>query len=557
MSTFYVKIKGARSGPYDAIKLKQLARAGEIAQDDLVSRDGETNWVKGSNVVGLFPTPNTQPAAQPGIGDSVLSVLSGIGDEISSAAKATGKATTELAFNLTNPGFLTTRRRIAITGLAATGKTVFLTSLLNHLNLHDPSFHLFQNDATAKLFAEKQVHDGLEKFDYELFSRAMQTGRWPQKTVDVSSFACTFKTDSSWGDYQVEFLDWPGERIADVAMAKCNYDTWSDHLLKYWTVEDEKRFQHVAPYLAAVQQDNLSEPSILGEYRMALGRLILDYNPLISPSCFLLGRDGKKLRGTSPEQLASSGIVGVSEDSQFAPLPKAVRNRQPELAAKFSQRYDDYKKEVVSNLVSALANCNRLIVLLDLPSILAAGSGMLHDNCEMVKQMLAGLDARAGFATRVLRKLFNLFAPAMWMWPGIEKIAFVANKADLVAGEANRSNLRALLQEMLRPVVSKIEGVEIGYFVASPVVSTAHPTNVSSDGDRLIGKPMFDDLGNRLPADSPAKSFLVSRVPERWPDRRWTIGEFVFPDVYPALPASAFQLPKQIELDKVLRFILQ
>ncbi len=553
MSSFYVKINDKKSGPYDATKLKQPAGAGETSQDELVAPDGETNWVTGDKATGLFSastTRNSEVSSKPAVksgGRGILRSLAG-------AAEAVGNQA--VAF-VADPGFLTRRRRIAITGLAATGKTVFLTTLINHLKYHDASqFRLFGEAVTAKLFTEKDLNDGLERFDHSVHAKAMQTGRWPQKTVDVSSYACGFKTNYHWVDYQVEFLDWPGERIADVSMYKCDYAAWSDHLLKYWEVEEERRYEHVAPYLAALQQDRLSEASILVEFRLALARSILGYNPFISPSCFLLGRDGRRLRGTSAEQLADTGIAGLSNDAQFAPLPKEVRKRQTELAAMFAQRYAQYREQVICSLVGGLAGCNRLIVLLDIPAILASGVGMLNDNCEMVEQMLAGFDARAGLTKRLIKRLWEAVAPAMWMWPGIEKIAFVANKADLVAGPVNRDNMLGLLKEMLRSVVSKIDGVEIGYFVASAVNSTKHAPDQSDDGNRLIGKPLHDEQGRRLPPSAPEQSFCTSSVPKTWPERRWLSGEFTFPDVYPALPPGNFQLPKHIDLDKVFQFIL-
>jgi hypothetical protein len=83
------------------------------------------------------------------------------------------------------------------------------------------------------------------------------------------------------------------------------------------------------------------------------------------------------------------------------------------------------------------------------------------------------------------------------------------------------------------------------------VNSTQHP----ADGSFLIGKPMFDETGMRLPADAPEKSYAVSKVPEKWPER-WSSGEFAFPEVYPALPQGRFMLPKHIRLDEVFRFVL-
>ncbi len=427
--------------------------------------------------------------------------------------------------------------------------------MLNHLNHHEPSeFRIFdeKKEATVQQFTEEEPTDRIAKFDYSIFAQAMRTGRWPRKTVDVSAYRCRFNTDKHLVSHQIEFLDWPGERVADVVMYKRDYAEWSDYLLKRWEVAEDDYRRQVKPYLDASERSGLTEKAILNEYRLALARLILDYNPLISPSCFLVSPDGNKLRGSSPEQLAAAGLVGSSEEAQFAPLPKETRRRQPERAATFAERYATYRKQVVCSLFDAVRRCNRLIVLVDIPSILASGHGRLNDNYEMIEELVKGLEATSSKAAGIIKGIWHSISPASWMWMGVEKIAFVATKADLVAGEENRNNLQSLMQQMLRDIQHRIPTIKVGYFVASPVKSTGQP----QDGSFLIGKPMFDDGGARLPPDGPEQSYKASNVPSKWPEH-WSSGQYHFPPVYPAIPKGKFMLPKHIGLDRVLQFILE
>src|SRR5690606_39077421 len=143
---------------------------------------------------------------------------------------------------------------IAITGLAGSGKTVFLTTLINHLKHHEQSrFHLAAAPMgipgvnrgrqqkvpfAIKQFREDACDPKLGMFNHSIYARAMQSGCWPQKTVDVSAYNCHFSTDHHWLNYQLEFLDWPGERVADVVMYNRSYADWSDRLLEYWSVSD-------------------------------------------------------------------------------------------------------------------------------------------------------------------------------------------------------------------------------------------------------------------------------------------------------------------------------
>jgi predicted YcjX-like family ATPase len=540
MSTFFAQIEGKVSGPFDAAELKRLAAAGRISDHDQISKDGKTGWVAARNVHGLFPPP--EPGAEP-LGSPT-------------PEQPNGRSIGDAMLDVLPKGFLTTRRRIAITGLASTGKTVFMTTLINHLKHHDPTtFRLFQDKAhvTVKHFAEDDSDSQVGHFDHSVYADAIRHGTWPSKTLDVSAFSCRFNTDRDyWGDYHIEFLDWPGERLADAAMYKQDYTEWSDNLLKHWAVAEPDYRRHVAPYLAASQRAGLTEKSILAEYRLALAQLIMDFKPLISPSCFVVGQDGNRLKGRTAEDLAAIGVAGLDIHSQFAPLPKESRRRQPDLNAIFSHRYEEYRNRVVHRLFGAIQRCNRLIVLVDIPAILASGHGMLNDNYKIVEQMLNGMQANSGFVKRMARRVFNKLAPASWMWSGIEKIAFVATKADLVGGQENKDNLLRLLKEVLRDIVNRIEGVQTEFFVASPVSSTSCPP----DGSFLIGKLMFDALGRRCPPDSPEQRYTVPRVPDAWPEHDWPRDEFNFPDVYPAIPQAVFRLPKHIGLDDVFRFIL-
>lgn len=55
MADWYYAKGGKQNGPITSAQLRQLAQAGELLPDDLVFREGGTNWVAASTVNGLFP----------------------------------------------------------------------------------------------------------------------------------------------------------------------------------------------------------------------------------------------------------------------------------------------------------------------------------------------------------------------------------------------------------------------------------------------------------------------------------------------------------------------
>jgi len=70
---------------------------------------------------------------------------------------------------------------------------------------------------------------------------------------------------------------------------------------------------------------------------------------------------------------------------------------------------------------------------------------------------------------------------------------------------------------------------------------------------RLIGSPAYAEDGSRLSAGEDRK-MPVSEVPHSWP-QEWSHGQFVFPDVFPRIPARRDAVPVQIGLDALFNFL--
>src|SRR5262249_31326801 len=137
----------------------------------------------------------------------------------------------------------TTEIRVGVLGLYASGKTVFLTSLLNHLIDHDRDrFRLGNGTVTVRKFQEQPTDLGWPRFDYEANRDAFVHQRWPRKTRDRAEFVCTFERSDWWiSDARLRFYDLPGERIADAVMVARDYAGWSDHVLKLFRDDTEYR----------------------------------------------------------------------------------------------------------------------------------------------------------------------------------------------------------------------------------------------------------------------------------------------------------------------------
>jgi len=446
------------------------------------------------------------------------------------------------------------RRRVGITGIGNSGKSVFLTSLLSHLEDHDPERMRLGRDGAAfvRRFRLLPVEEGRAEFDYVNFRRTLvDHGRWPDKTRDAAHVACSFER-SDWRQTGVELdlFDFPGERMADAIMLDRGYGGWSDAILGP-ILYDTGNAALAGEFVTALDRDGVTAEELTVAYKLALARFALAYRPLISPSVFLLGVDGKMARPGEAEEIAAERHAGLP-GADLAPLPSTLRARRPELTELFAERYRAYRDEVVQPIFTFLRRCHRLIVLVDIPGILQGGTGRYNDQRLLLKHLVDVLDPRRGLLGRIGAVAAKTLLGDRFKPGGITRVALVASKADLVH-PSDRSHQLALLRDMARRVAEDREGWRVEYFPCSAIVSTRA---VAGAERVLAGQLVFDEDGAVLSPGGPERKYSVSAVPEEWPVE-WEAGRFVFPEVYPVVPRRMDLPPKQLGLGRILEFILE
>ena len=431
--------------------------------------------------------------------------------------------------------------KIAITGIAGGGKTVFLSSLLWQLaEFDDADFHPF---GQVKLSGWRELAckgSFGEVFPFDKYRDALARSRkWPDKTTDCYRFNCEYKR-SDWKrlSQRLNFFDFPGERIADAAIAAYkDYGEWSDHILRHFESNSDYNAA-LAVYRQVLESGELDEAKVLLAYRRALACLILGYKPLVSPSVFLLDTNGDSARPATEEALAAARLCGLDEDSQFAPLPQNVREASPELAKTMARNYKQYRKQLALPLFEELAGSQSLIVLVDIPSLLAGGVGRYNDNRQIVLDLIDAVRSDTSIGRR-LKKLLNF-------WSGsLKRIAFVATKADLVLpGDLQNGHLMSLLRQMNTRAKNLLPEVDMRWFVCSACRSTSQGNAANS----LIGKPIYNNPERK------DMEFEVSPLPAAWPDN-WAPGEYKYFGVYPDTSQNVQIPPKHIGLDRVFEFV--
>lgn len=441
--------------------------------------------------------------------------------------------------------------RIGIIGILNSGKTVFITSMINHLMHHDPSILRFQN-GNCKIVFDKEMgpENGFERFPYAKY-RAEAHKYWPDKTERPYQFRCHFfRSDWHWTYGELSLLDIPGERVCDLIMAKQEYANWSDWLLEFMIKDQESAyiefFQEYKNCLASLNQNSPPTQSvenlqkiIIGKYSQLLARLALGYRPIVTPSAFVLSPEGEHLGESISNNDFFRCHPGLDAKRAFAPLPADFRKRNPELTRTFAQSYDDYRKAVSEPLWNAFTSCNELVFLVDIATLLNANTAMYNGNRELIERIVEILSPGDSLFGRILRSIYSSIS-------GIQRIAFVATKADLFQ-KNDRPKLEILLQQMTKGFMERLKynksNLEYIHHACSAVLSTEVLSN---------GHVRGSDIRNRLSL----LDIEPPRVPDTWPVA-WKVGDYRFRGVSPKFPENMSIPPQHLKMDILMDFLLK
>lgn len=449
--------------------------------------------------------------------------------------------------------------RIAIVGTQASGKTVFLTSLINHMEYHDREKMRLGDYEIIKFKELNAEMPGFSQFPYNFYrSELVKKSNWPSKTSDSSLYRCDITLKNSKKEkktgYRLVFLDYPGERTADFHMISDSYEEWSDAVLKM--IEEDTQYRDAACACGFVKAicDSANEEQILRTYKTFLGHAIVNhYSRMVTPSVFLLDSKGTRPdAGGTPESWAEERYCGLNVQEQFAPLSSGARLNNKSVADKFAQRYQRYRLQVVVPLVKWLSEADQLFVLEDVAEVLMSGPSRYNDECSIAERVLAICDRDGGFTGFALDLLKVGILGGLVFWPAhIQRVGIVATKTDSIWPD-DIDNVESLVKQM---TYKKLRGVNVGkagYFTCAAVKSTAKGQKENT----LRGRPVYDQNGNLIPNEkSEVGELNVSSVPREWPyDEEWR--NFNFPAVYPRVSKQKDTPPAQEGLERILTFIL-
>ena len=437
--------------------------------------------------------------------------------------------------------------RLGVTGLARSGKTVFITSLVANLLDRGRMPHLLAaaEGRIEAAFLQPQPDDTVPRFDYEghLGALTAKSPSWPDSTRAISELRISLKVRPNGllaglqgpRTVHLDIVDYPGEWLLDLALLDLNYSDWSAQVLS--RIADRPQAEaYLALSNATDAEAKLDEPvaqSLALEFATYLNAARDDGYYDCTPGRFLL-----------PGDLAGSPVL------TFAPLPKTSSIPRRSLIKEMERRFEAYKSRVVKPFFrDHFAKIDRQIVLVDVLGAIHAGPAALDDlRTAMARILGAFRPGRNDFLTRIFQGR------------RVEKILFAATKADHLH-HSQHPQLTAITEALLREAKDRADfaGAKTAAMSIAALRTTVEETVDHKDGplDVVRGRLLKNGkqaafYPGKLPTD-PAHLLAPAREgSQKWLDADYSVMNFA-PAPLTLRPGDG---PPHIRLDKAAQFLL-
>ncbi len=441
---------------------------------------------------------------------------------------------------------------LGITGLSQSGKSTFITSLINQLMQHDraslPGFSPVLGERLINVKMHPLEDKSLAAFPYaESYQRMTgSTPQWPHSTENISGCLLELRLSklgrrlnpfvrehySLW----LEIRDYPGEWLLDLPLRELSFSQWCRQCSVQYAQSPRKEILAALPDeikqldpLAVVDDETLQRLhhhfiEFLKHCKDSANSL-----SLIQPGRFLIPGDIPDIA-----VLLFIPLLHINRYSDTQ-LQDAASNSYFKVC---EARYQRYIKELIEPFYQTFfRRIDRQLVLVDLVNALHAGPAALAD------MQLALNQITESFSYKKQSRLLQLFNPK------IDKVVFVATKIDQVLSEDHES-VRQLLGHVIRKAYKSAqhEGV-VPECEATAAVRSSH--EVKHNGEQGISG--IDCTGKPI-------GYFHPSIPIRVPDGdEWQVfTEWQIPKLNPPKGLSAANndpIP-HIRMDTVLNLLI-
>ncbi|MCW9698399.1 MULTISPECIES: YcjX family protein [unclassified Avibacterium] len=452
--------------------------------------------------------------------------------------------------NLIDRGFDRTLR-LAVTGLSRSGKTAFITSLVNqllHINtLDNPHLSLFYAAREKRILAVKPIEQRtmhIPRFEYEKNLECLTDtpARWPDSTRGVSEtrLAIRYQQRGLWrhlketGTLYLDIFDYPGEWLLDLPLLELDFQQWSE--------QQRELMQGKRLELAQKWQENVAKIDLFAKADAAvLVQLAKDYTE------YLLACKAQGLHFIQPGRFVLAGELEGAPAMQFFPLVHINKAQWQALKkadndsyfAVLTDRYDYYCQHIVKGFYrDYFSTFDRQVILADCLTPLNHSQRAFLD----MQEGLQALFKSFHYGKRTfLNRLFS---------PKIDKLMFLATKADHITREQHHnliSLLRQLVQEGGRYVA--YEGIKTTYDAIAAIRATQQ-VKVNQNGK------FYAAIQGIRQKDQQKITLYPGDVPSRLPNAQfWQTQGFEF-DQFEPQPLEPGSAIPHLRMDAVLQFLL-
>ncbi len=436
--------------------------------------------------------------------------------------------------------------RLGVTGLARSGKTVFITSLVANLmdRARMPGLVAAADGRIATAYLQPQPDDTVPRFDYEnhLAALTARTPHWPDSTRTISELRLSLRVRPSGllAGFQgprtvhLDIIDYPGEWLLDLALLDKSYAEWSVETLTRLDTRPAG-----ATFLQAARAEDGA--AALEEGRaQALARGFTDYLAAAREAGFSDLTPGRFLL---PGDLAGSPVL------TFAPLPPLGSPPRRSLWREMERRFDAYKAQVVKPFFrDHFSRIDRQVVLVDALGAIHQGPAAVEDLRRTMADILSAFrPGRNAFLSQILRG------------KRVEKILFSATKADHLHHTQHR-RLTGIMEALTRDARdrARFAGAETAAMSIAALRATTEETRPHQGGSLDVVRGTLLDSGKQaafypgaLPEDPAHLLGPARQGAEAWLDQDYQVMRFA-----PApLSLKPGEGPPHIRLDRAAQFL--
>jgi predicted YcjX-like family ATPase len=339
---------------------------------------------------------------------------------------------------------------LAVTGLSRSGKTAFITSLVNQLlnEGNNSQLSFFNVVHQGRYIAAKRVpqkHLYISRFEYDgaLSALCQSPPKWPKPTNGISELrlAVRYQPKDSLLKYATEsatlyidITDYPGEWLLDLPMLSLTFEQWSKQTTEL--LKQAPRSEHTKGFL-----DKLAELDAFASVDEAvLAQLSQEYTDLLLLFRHQLGLSViQPGRFILPGELADAPILQFFPYSGFDDIDSNNYKSAKDdcYIGMLRARFTEYKERVVRRFYKEhFINFDRQIVLADCLTPLNKGPESFAD---LQHAMAMIMESFQYGQSSLLSRLFS---------PKIDRLLFAATKADHVTPEQH-GNLVSLLNKLV------------------------------------------------------------------------------------------------------------